>query len=336
MHTRDDLARTLEPSLMASLEQILVALDAVARVLVVAHVSPDGDAVGSTLAMGHLLRQLGKDVICYNQDPVPYNFRFLPGSADWHQALPDGWTPEATILLDCAERHRIGDGFPERGWGDMILVIDHHKSWDPTLADVFARDERAAATGELVYWLAGVADAELTADLATCLYCCLLTDTGSFRYSSTSRTTFQIAGELVASGVNPWDMTSAIYESQPRNRVALLQRVLETLHYSECGRLAFLRLEQQMMRETNTDPQMADGFINYGRSVDGVEVATQLLEVADGTWKVSFRSRGSVDVGDLARRFGGGGHRNAAGCTIEGDPHHIEAELSAALDKILA
>jgi phosphoesterase RecJ-like protein len=301
------------------------------RFVVAAHMRPDGDAVGATLAMGILLEELGKEVVFYNHDPVPYNFGFLPRAERWTTASPD--TPDVTIILDCGEPGRIGP-VDQEFWGRQVVVIDHHKTFDPDFADLYVRDVSAAATGEIIYRLAkrfGV----MTSDLAHALYCCLMTDTGSFRYSNTSRETFTIAGELIDAGVDAWHMTSHIYESQPRERIDLLCKVLETLSVSDDGKLAFLRIERATFDGVERGDELIDGFINYARSIRGVEVATQLVEMVDGTWKISFRSRGNVDVSQLASRFGGGGHRNAAGCTMTGAPTEIEGALSGALVELL-
>ena len=303
--------------------------------VIAAHEGPDGDAVGSSLALGLLLEKLGKDVVVYNRDEIPYNFQFLPGGHLWTRSLEGRTTPDVTILLDCGEPGRIGPAFPSHGWGDEIVVIDHHKTFDPDFATLYFRDVDAAATGELIYEIATELGG-LAPEVAENIYCCLMTDTGSFRYSNTSKRTFTIAGELVEAGVDPWRMTSHIYESQPRARLDLLGRVLDTLRLSDDGQLAFLRVERSMLEDTNATLDMIDGFINYARSVEGVEVATQLKEAGDSTWKVSFRSRGKVDVSSLARRFGGGGHHNAAGCTMQGAPQAIEQQLSEALTELLS
>lgn len=317
--------------------QLVAVADVIAAAtsfLVVSHTSPDGDAVGSTLAMGLLLEQLGKKVCFYNQDPVPYNFEFLPGAQNWTTTIPESASFDVTVMLDCGERGRIGAGFPENGWGKTVLIIDHHKTWDPSLADAYIHDVNAAATGELLFWLVGKIGT-LTSDIAQNLYCCMMTDTGSFRYSNTSRTAFRIAGELVEAGANPWHMTSHIYEDQPKERLELLCSVLSTLSISSCGRLAFLRVEQQMIDNASASGDITDGFINYARSIRGVEVATQLREADNGVWRISFRSRGKVDVSSLAAKFGGGGHYNAAGCEMSGTPQEIEARLSQALVDLL-
>ena len=323
------------PEFDASVQSLLELLEGKQRVVVASHIHPDGDAIGSTLAMLHILERLGKTVLAYNRHPVPYNFQFLPGADRVTDQIPEDFDPELTVLLDCAEAKRIGEDFPEHGWGADVAVVDHHKTWDPDFASVYVRDVGAAATGEVLYRILIAANIPLDLEIARPLYCCLMTDTGSFRYSSTSRATFQIAGELLDVGVDAWDMTSNIYESQPLQRVKLLAEVLATLEVSSCGRLAFIRLEQEMFDRLGASTELADGFINFGRSIRGVEVATQMTEIEDGAWKISFRSRGNIDVSLLAERFGGGGHRNAAGCTIQGSPEDVIEQLSTALSELL-
>lgn len=314
----------------AGFEALVTAIDQSQSFLVASHIHPDGDAVGSTLGMGLVLQKLGKDVVFYNAFEIPYNFAFLPGSQRWVQEVPHRKF-DVTMVLDCAEPHRIGE-VPAHAWGDTIAVVDHHKTFDPDFADIYVQDVTAAATGELIFKIAQHYDA-LDYDVAQCLYCCLVADTGSFRYSNTSQQTFAMAGDLVAAGVDPWYMTSHIYESQPRERLLLLGRVLNTLEFSPCGRLAFLTIQSSDF-PPDTDLALIDGFINYARSVRGVEVATQLME-DHGAWRISFRSRGAVDVSQLAAQFGGGGHHNAAGCTIVGDPASVRQQLTDALVGLL-
>lgn len=336
--TGGDPAIELVPTTLELADQIDQCLEVIEnnqRFLVVAHASPDGDAIGSTLGMGLLLEALGKDVVFYNRDAVPYNFGFLSGSEKVVSEVAEDAEIDVTVILDCAEPDRIGEAFPAHGWGDTIVVVDHHKTWDQEFADVYVRDIGAAATGELVYRLVVAAGVKIDKAIAEALYCCVMTDTGSFRYSNTSRTTFRIAGELIDAGVEPWRMTSHIYESNPKERLELLAMVLDTLELSHCGQLAFLRIEDDMFSSTGTGPELTDGFINYARSIRGVEVATQLREDDANLWRVSFRSRGKVDVSELAAKFGGGGHHNAAGCKIEGTSEEIVAKLSQALVDLL-
>ena len=305
------------------------------RVLVTSHEGPDGDAIGSTLAMCHVLWTLGIDAVPFNVDRVPHNFSFLPGADRFVHALDEEESFDLTILVDCAERHRPGGHFPASGWGTRVAVVDHHQTWDPTFPDVVVRDPSAAAVGEMVFRLALTAKVPIGPELAKCCYAAIMTDTGSFRYNNTSPLTFAIVSSLLTYGVEPWEMTSNIYENDPIERVRLLARVLDTLTVSSCSRLAFICVKRAMMEGIADRPELLDGFINYARRIQGVEVATQIRELEDGDYKVSFRSRGAVNVADLASRFGGGGHHNAAGCRMTGEVEEIQELLADQLDAML-
>jgi phosphoesterase RecJ-like protein len=305
------------------------------RFLVVAHLQPDGDALASTLALCHLLWSLGKEAVPFNVDPAPFNFAFLDGADKLQGSLPEDAHFDCTVVLDCAQPERVGANFPAQGWGDKVAVIDHHQTWDPDFAQVYVRDTGAAAVGEMIYRLGLVTQAPTGTPFDRCCYASIVSDTGGFRYGKTSKTTFRIASDLVDRGVNPWDINSNIYENEPLARLRLLSRVLDTLTLSSCGRLAFLTLDQDMIRETGVSQDMIDGFINYARSVRGVEVAIQMREVVPGRYRLSFRSRGRVNVASLAEAFGGGGHKNAAGCEVQGDAATIQRQLADRLHELL-
>jgi phosphoesterase RecJ-like protein len=319
------------------LERVARSLQEHETFLVASHKEPDGDAVGSLLGLALLVEQLGNRALRFNSDPIPDTFQFLEGANRVDSSVPDETDVDVVVLLDCSSVDRLGDNFPPLDdlAPDEVIVIDHHKTIDRGTADRYLDDRKAAAVGELIYRLVRQLDADLTKPLAECIYCTLLTDTGSFQYSSTSKTTFRVAGEMLDAGVDPWKMTVEIFESQPRRRVELLGEVLQTLTFSSCERLAFIRIDQSMIHESERIAELTDGFINYGRSIRGVEVSTQLRERPDGQWKVSFRSKDRVDVSKLAAEAGGGGHQNAAACVMEGPPERIRERLEERLEEIL-
>lgn len=333
-HASALLALSHAPALDDALDALRALVEAASRIVVLSHHNPDGDAVGATLGAALLFEAMGKQVVRLNRDPIPHNLRFLPGADRWQHTLPDGFDHDLVVLVDCGSRVKPG-AVPDHVWAAPVAVIDHHDEWDAAMAPVAVRDVDAAATGELIFRAAERWGVPLSLELAQCLYCCVLTDTGSFRYGCTTPATFQIASRLLAAGVSPWDMTAHIYESQPRPRMELMRQVLHTLSFAADGRLATIRLEQHMLASSGATPEMADGFINHGRSVEGVEVSAQLTEDAPGSWRVSFRSRGRVDVSRLAARFGGGGGKNGAGCSMSGDAAAVEAALAAALADLL-
>lgn len=334
MLTADPSTAPAHTALEAAMDALRALVDSVSRIVVLSHHHPDGDAVGATLAAALLFEAMGKHVVRLNRDPIPHNFQFLPGADQWRHELPAGFVPELTVLVDCGVAEKPG-AVPAQAWAPQVAVIDHHEAWDQQLAPVAVRDLDAAATGELIFHIVRRWGIPLSLPLAQCLYCCVLTDTGSFRYGCTTPATFQIASHLLAAGVSPWEMTAHIYESQPRARMELMRQVLHTMSFSAGGRLATIRLEQHMLASSGATPEMADGLINQGRSVQGVEVSAQLSEDGPGSWCVSLRSRGNVDVSQLASRFGGGGGRNGAGYVALGDAATVEAALAAALAELL-
>jgi phosphoesterase RecJ-like protein len=301
------------------------------RVLVVGHEHPDGDAIGSTVAVGLIAEMCGAEVCYFNVDPVPANLQFLPRASLVVSSLPEGFLPDVTVIVDCAQRSRVGKRFPPSGWGPVVICLDHHKTFDPDVADLLIRDTEAAATAELVVELRRACGVELTHDLGTALYCALLTDTGSFRYGKTRAETMERAATLLRAGVDAWSVASQVYESEPIERMHLISEVLGTLELAASGKLATIVITDEMFERTGADPSMTDGLVNFARSVRGVEVAAQLVQQPDGTFRVGMRSRGSVDVASVAERFGGGGHKNAAGFTSGLAETELRSSLGVAL-----
>ncbi|HOX43417.1 MAG TPA: 30S ribosome-binding factor RbfA [Myxococcota bacterium] len=316
-----------------SAEEVARELLAAKRVLVTSHLNPDGDAVASILALGLALRALGKDVVVYNPDPVPDNFRFLPGSADVRTAFEPG-AYDVTAVLDCSELGRVGP-LPAPAERGKLVSLDHHLTTQP-LGEAYYVNPGASAIGEMIHALLPHLGVEADADIATNVYTSILADTGSFHYSNATPAALRVAADMVERGVKTWDVALAVYESQPLCRLRLLGRVLETLEVPAPGQHGSILVTQQMFQETGTTKDMLDGFINYPRSIEGVEVAIQFREENPARYKVSFRSRGRVNVAEIAERFGGGGHFNAAGCTLDGPLPEVRALVFAAVEEALA
>jgi phosphoesterase RecJ-like protein len=283
--------------------------------LVCSHMNPDGDALGSSLALGLFLEREDKEVVIYNQDLVPALYDFLPGTRRIQRILPKGKCFEVSFLLDCASPSRVGEAFERfEGKGEMA-VIDHHPPTEDSPGISLVRTE-AAATGELLYDIMAAYGRPPTAEMATALYVALMTDTGSFRFSNTTSKALRVGGDLLEAGVDLGLLIDRIYESYPQERFRLLARVLETLEFPLEGKVATLKVTQAMLQETGCGPEVAEGFVDLPRSVRGVQVAILFKEAGPKEYRVSLRSRGGVDVGRVAMRFQGGGHPNAAGCTI--------------------
>ncbi len=311
------------------------------KFLTVSHVSPEGDAVGSLLGITLALRSLGKDVTAYLEDPVPGTFDFLPGAETIVHSLEGAGPFDATFAVDCGQKERLGRGFTELKEPGTIINIDHHATND-RFGDVNVVEPDASAAGELVYDLVKAASIKITRDIATNLYVAIHTDTGSFRYSSATADSFTKAGELVRAGVNPWDISRRVYENYPARKYRLLGLVLSTLDIIKTSEdkdsdIATLVVTMDMFRKAGAEKDLADGFVNYARGIEGVGVGVLFREISTSEYKVSMRSKGDVDVAEIAMHFGGGGHRNAAGCALKGSLEEVKARvISAIRDKMLA
>jgi phosphoesterase RecJ-like protein len=303
------------------IEQILQLVARSQTILVASHESPDGDAIGSTLALAIALREMGKDVVAYNRDRAPLEYTFLPCYDTVVNERDESLTFDAGFVLDAGDLNRAGSWIRESC--KTLVNIDHHP-YSQDFGDIYYVDTQACATGVLIYRLLRAAGHCISADVATCIYTAILSDTGSFRYSNANPEAFQVAGELVGFGVDPWSIASGLYESQDEVRLRLLALALPTLRVSSCTLYASVAVTLDMYAATGATANDTDRFINYPRSIRGVEVAIFFRQLSKDCFKVGFRSKGNVDVGALARAMGGGGHHNAAGATVDGTLESVQ------------
>jgi bifunctional oligoribonuclease and PAP phosphatase NrnA len=304
------------------------------RFLVACHENPEGDAIGSELALALALRKMGKTATVLNADPVPGNLLFLPG-ADTVVFEEDGSRYDVAVVLDCGSPERTGRVAPELRKCPLLVNIDHHRT-NGDRGELSLVDPDAAATGLLIHRVLSAMGYDICLDVATNIYVAVLTDTGSFHYSSSSPEAFEVAGEMVRRGVDPWAVAERVYETQSANRLRLLGRVLDTLEVSACGKVASITTMRETLREFAAGKDALEGFINYPRSIVGVEVAVSFREEEGDVFRVSFRSKGRADVSAVAARFGGGGHRNAAGCTVPGALPDVKRKVLEALAAVLS
>jgi len=302
------------------IKEVIQVLLASRRILITTHVNPDGDGISSELALYHYLKRLGKEVAVINRDPVPDIFDFLPGVDEIRIDSHPSFQPDLILIMDCGGLERTGLQ-TESTNHSMIVVIDHHLTNDHSGA-VNLLDPKASATGELVYLLLRQMEEEGRGDLdytvALCLYTSIFTDTGSFRYSNTSPKALSIASKLVSYGINSWTVAEHVYESKSFATLKLMGSFLESLGVSRKGRFAWGTIRMDDYRKTGAREEHTDGFVNFPRSIKGVEVALLFRELnADGI-KISLRSKGKINVAAIAEKFGGGGHHNAAGCILKG------------------
>jgi len=304
------------------------------RFLIACHENPEGDAIGSELALALALRKMGKTATVLNADPVPANLLFLPG-ADSVVFAEDGSKYDVAVVVDCGSPERTGRVAQELLKCPLLVNIDHHRT-NGDLGELSLIDPDAAATGLLIHRVLSAMKYEIGLDVATNIYVAVLTDTGSFHYGSSSPEAFEVAGEMVRRGVDPWAVAEQVYETQSAQRLRLLGRVLDSLDVSSDGRVACITSLCEDLREFASGKDALEGFINYPRSIVGVEVAVSFREEEGGVIRVSFRSKGRVDVSAVAARFGGGGHRNAAGCSVPGTLADVKKKVLEALAAVLS
>jgi bifunctional oligoribonuclease and PAP phosphatase NrnA len=294
------------------IDAVLSSIAKAEHLLVTAHARPDGDAIGGLLACWMMLQRMGKRADMALSDRVPCIYRSLPCAAQirhWSRVEGDY---DTVILLECdgIERTRL-DGLENR----FLINIDHHTS-GRAFAQVNWIDSDACAVAELVYQLTGAAGIEITPEMATCLYTAVLSDTGSFAYEGTDANTFELARNLVRQGADPVLIAQEVYFSNPASKILLLGAALANLQHD--GRLAWLWVSQKDMERTHAAEEDCEGIVNYAIGIRGIEVAVFLRELCDQRVRLSLRSKGGVNVAAIAERFGGGGHENASGCTLDG------------------
>ncbi len=300
------------------------------RVVVISHARPDGDCIGSQVALTRVLRALGIDAICANPDPTPRRIQFAVGDTPLvrFEGLPAG--PLTAIYVDCADQSRAGEKFKTR-FPAPFANIDHHLSNDGFAAHNFI-DVGSAATAEILAGLFIDHHLPIDAQAAQSLYAGIATDTGQFRFNSTSRRTFMIVGELMARGAQPAAAAAELYERETPGKLDLLQRFLASLRYECDGRVCIGSLPDGIYAATGTSQEDAEGLVDYARSIEGVDIGV-LIEEQSGSIKASLRAKDPVYRMDLiAARFNGGGHACAAGLNqknIEVDT--FRAQLVAAL-----
>jgi phosphoesterase RecJ-like protein len=304
--------------------------------LVVTHYRPDGDAIGSQLALALILRGLGKQVTVWNDDPVPAKFRFLPHSdlVQRPPALPQDF--DVVVAVDVSTWTRVGTAAERIGRRQHFVNLDHHVS-NEKFADLNWIVPEAPASGCLVFEVMQKGGFPLTRDIATCLYAAIATDTGSFTYANTTAAALRIAADLVAAGVNVGELSRHVYESYPYARLQLLQLALADLTLADRNRIAYYWLTNEMFEQSGAHREDTEGLIDYARAIEGVIVAVVFEELPeDGKVRMSFRSKHpKVDVNSIARHFGGGGHREAAGARVTGKPQEIEAKVIATISKAI-
>ena len=288
-------------------------LDKKHRFMVTSHITPDGDSIGSTLALTLALLKMGKRAVPVIKDDIPKKYRFLPGTDLIVKDTSESF--DAVIALDCGDIERLGFEKQLKEYGPIVINIDHHKSND-FFGDLNLVDANSSSVGEMVYRLID-GKIDIDYDIALNLYTAIITDTGSIKYSNTTPSSLKILANLVDKGVKPDYVSRHVFERRSLASIKLLKSVLNTLEISADGKIASLLITRDMLRDSGASEEDTDGMINYAREIEGVEVAVIFKENEDSLIRVGFRSNEWVDVSMIAAKFNGGGHPRAAGCVLK-------------------
>jgi bifunctional oligoribonuclease and PAP phosphatase NrnA len=315
------------------IKEIIEAINRGKSFLLTAHIRLDGDALGSELALYLMLKDLGKKAVVYNQDSTPAHYRFLPAAQDIVHDLGDLEQYDMAFILDCSEMERVGDQAEKISKIKTLINIDHHIS-NGGFCELKLIDAQASSTGELLFRLMQSMRIRMTKDICSNLYAAILTDTGGFRYSNTRREALWAAGKLIENGADPQWISENIYESDPPEKLKLLAKTLETLSLDLKRKVGSLVVTQKTLQETGASLDYTDGFVDIPRAVQGIEISVLYTQVSSNYFKLSLRSKGSVNVEKVAKKFGGGGHINAAGCQIEGDIESIKHKVLEAIKEL--
>lgn len=301
------------------------------RFAITSHARPDGDAIGSQLAMAFALRQLGKSVTLIDRDPAPPQFQTFPGVHEIDVSPTAHGQFDAVIVMECGDLSRTGvEGFDKF----FVINIDHHPG-NTMFGAVNWFDEGAAACAEMVVDLIDALGVGLTPEIATHIYLAILTDTGGFHFSHITPRTFEICRRCTEAGAQPEAIARAVYDSSTMSRLRLMGAVLHNLEFEAGGRLALASLSLPLLQQTGATHDDSDGLINIPLTVREIAAVAFFKEIGPDSYRISLRSKGDVDVNRVANRFNGGGHRNAAGCTLNGPFPEVRRKLLEELSRAL-
>jgi phosphoesterase RecJ-like protein len=309
------------------LSQVVELIENKQKFAITTHVRPDGDGVGSSLGLCWLLRSLGKSAEVIVRDDVPLAYQTLPGADDIRKLPKIDAEYDAVFVIECSDIARPGIVDLD---SQFTVNIDHHATCGH-FGTINWIDPTASAVGEMVYNLCKAIGGRVTREIAQCLYMALVTDTGSFHFPNTTDRTLKVASELIKAGVKPADISEAVYNNYPWSRIELMRQVLNTVRRDPSGRVAWMRQTLEMKEVSGAVDGDNNGFVNMPLAAREVVAALYMREVAPESYRVSLRSKGDINVAKIAEKFGGGGHKNAAGLRIDGNWDEKETEIVSAV-----
>ena len=309
------------------LSQVVELIENKEKFAITTHVRPDGDGIGSSLGLCWLLRSLGKEAEVIIRDNIPNSYTQLPGADEIRLIGAIDRDYDAVFVMECSSVERPGiEGLDAQ----FVVNIDHHATCD-YFGSINWIDPTASAVGEMIYNLCKAIGGRVSKEIAECVYMALVTDTGSFHFPNTTARTLKVASELVKVGVQPSTISEAVYNSYSWSRIVLMQSVIATVKRDGAGKVASMRQTLEMMENSGAVDGDNNGFVNIPLVAKEVEAVVYMREVNPNEYRASLRSKGAVNVAKIAKQFGGGGHKNAAGCKVSGDWDTMEREIIEAL-----
>lgn len=313
------------------LSQVVELIENKSVFAITTHIKPDGDGLGSSLGLCWLLRSLGKHAEVIVNGHVPLAYQSLPGAEEIKDVSSINGQYDAVFIIECSDLDRPGI----KGLESQFTVnIDHHATSEH-FGSINWIDSTASAVGEMIYNLCKAIGGRITKEIAECVYLALVTDTGSFHFSNTSDRTLKVASELIKAGARPEKVGEAVYNNYPWSRIELMRRVLSTVKRNGSGNVAAMRQTLEMQQESGAIDGDNNGFVNIPLAAKDVRAVVYMREVGPGKYRASLRSKGNINVARVAEAFGGGGHKNASGLSINGDWDVREAEIVAALQNAI-
>lgn len=315
----------------AAIASIRDAIRGRQRFLISSHARPDGDSIGSQMALAYALRALGKHVEIVNRDPAPPPLMAFPGVPDIRVAERADGEFDAALIMECSDLGRTGVAGLEQYF---LVNVDHHPG-NGRYGAINWFEAEAAACAEMVFDIILALGVPLSVEIATHLYVGILTDTGSFHYSSITPRTFEICRQLVEAGVDPPKVARSIFDSNTLGRLKLFGSVLSTIELADHGRVAVVSVDRAMAQAAGGTYDDTEGLINLPLTVKEIQAVVFFKEIDTDHYRVSLRSKGDIDVCAVAKQFGGGGHKNASGCTVTGGFAEVRADLSARIARAI-
>ena len=311
--------------------RIVEAVRARQRFVLSSHSRPDGDSIGSQLAMAYALRDMGKQALAVNADPAPPPIMAFPGVRDIVVAPAVEGDFDAAIIMECGDLKRTGVTGLERFF---LINIDHHPG-NSGYGDLNWFDASAAACAEMVYDLVQALGVPISKEIATHVYLAILTDTGSFHYSGISPRTFEICRECLEAGVDPVLVARNVYDSNNMGRLKLFGAVLGAMQIDQTGRIAIVYVDHEMARSAGGSYEDTEGLVNLPLTVKEIEAVVFFKQEKGDEYRVSLRSKGHIDIGSIAKEYGGGGHKNAAGLTVSGPIEELQKALVEKIERAI-